>query len=172
MARTKQTPRKNNNKPKPSFRIEHVPVLDDNNEPVLNEDGTPLTKEIKTLCKPGTKRFHAAIAKPGAVAERKKRRYHPGTVALREIRRFQKSTDDLIPKAAIDRLIREIAQDYKTDLRFEPNMILALQSAAEAYVVDLFEKANTVAVTSGRVGIKVKDLKLARYILGEVSANA
>lgn len=62
-------------------------------------------------------------------------RYRPGTVALREIRRYQKSTELLIRKLPFQRLVREIAQDFKTDLRFQSTAILALQEASEAYLV-------------------------------------
>ncbi len=70
---------------------------------------------------------------------KKPHRYRPGTVALREIRRYQKSTDLLIRKLPFQRLVREVAQAYKTDVRFQSNAIMALQEAAEAYLVGLFE---------------------------------
>jgi len=70
---------------------------------------------------------------------KKPHRYRPGTVALREIRRYQKSTDLLLRKLPFSRLVREIAQDYKNDLRFQSTAIQALQEAAEAYLVGLFE---------------------------------
>jgi histone H3 len=70
---------------------------------------------------------------------KKPHRYRPGTVALREIRRYQKSTELLVRKLPFQRLVREIAQDFKTDLRFQSSAILALQEAAEAYLVGLFE---------------------------------
>src|ERR1700679_3937093 len=66
---------------------------------------------------------------------KKPHRYRPGTVALREIRRYQKSTDLLIRKLPFQRLVREIAQDFKNDLRFQSTAILALQEASEAYLV-------------------------------------
>ncbi|KAL8429100.1 hypothetical protein Efla_003153 [Eimeria flavescens] len=72
---------------------------------------------------------------PVAGGVKKPHRYRPGTVALREIRKFQKSTDLLIRKLPFQRLVREIAQDFKTDLRFQSQAILALQEAAEAYLV-------------------------------------
>ena len=62
-------------------------------------------------------------------------RYRPGTVALREIRRYQKTTELLIRKKPFNRLVREIAQDFKTDLRFQAQAIMALQEAAEAYLI-------------------------------------
>lgn len=67
-------------------------------------------------------------------------RYRPGTVALREIRRYQKSTELLIRKLPFQRLVREIAQDFKTDLRFQSTAILALQEASEAYLVSIPRK--------------------------------
>uniref|UniRef100_A0A8D2DEM5 Core Histone H2A/H2B/H3 domain-containing protein n=1 Tax=Sciurus vulgaris TaxID=55149 RepID=A0A8D2DEM5_SCIVU len=72
-------------------------------------------------------------------------RYRPGTVALREIRRYQKSTELLIRKLPFQRLVREIAQDFKTDLCFQSAAIGALQEASEAYLVGLFEDTNLCA---------------------------
>ena len=94
-------------------------------------------------------------------------RYRPGTVALREIRKFQKSTDLLIRKLPFQRLVREIAQDFKTDLRFQGTAILALQEASEAYLVGLFEDSNLCAIHAKRVTIMPKDIQLARRIRGE-----
>ncbi|XP_055120206.2 LOW QUALITY PROTEIN: histone H3.3 type 1 [Symphalangus syndactylus] len=77
---------------------------------------------------------------------KKPHRYRPGTVALREIRRYQKSTELLIRKLAFQRLVQEIAQDFKTDLSFQRAAIGALQEASEAYVVGLFEDTNLCAI--------------------------
>ncbi len=82
---------------------------------------------------------------------KKPHRYRPGTVALREIRKYQKSTDLLLRKLPFQRLVREIAQDFKTDLRFQSTAILALQEAAEAYLVSLFEDTNLCAIHAKRV---------------------
>lgn len=79
---------------------------------------------------------------PATGGVKKPHRYRPGTVALREIRKYQKSTELLIRKLPFQRLVREIAQDYKTDLRFQSSAVLALQEAAEAYLVGLFEDTN------------------------------
>ena len=76
---------------------------------------------------------------PATGGVKKPHRYRPGTVALREIRRYQKSTELLVRKLPFQRLVREIAQDFKTDLRFQGSAVLALQEAAEAYLVGLFE---------------------------------
>ena len=100
---------------------------------------------------------------------KKPHRYRPGTVALREIRRYQKSTELLIRKLPFQRLVREIAQDFKTDLRFQGTAILALQEAAEAYLVGLFEDTNLCAIHAKRITIMPKDIQLARRIRGERS---
>lgn len=114
----------------------------------------------------------------------------PGTVALREIRKYQKSTElvrginddnydplpkysplaeclQLIRKLPFQRLVREIAQDFKNDLRFQSTAILALQEAAEAYLVGLFEDTNLCAIHAKRVTIMPRDIQLARRIRGE-----
>ncbi|KAL5992544.1 5-hydroxytryptamine receptor 4 [Asimina triloba] len=113
---------------------------------------------------------------------KKPHRYRPGTVALREIRKYQKSTELLIRKLPFQRLVREIAQDFKvsgregrvvviglswTDLRFQSHAVLALQEAAEAYLVGLFEDTNLCAIHAKRVTIMPKDIQLARRIRGE-----
>ena len=95
------------------------------------------------------------------------RRYRPGTLALREIRKFQKSTDLLIRKLPFQRLVREIATNYKSGLRFQIQAVLALQEASEAYLVKLFEDTNLCAIHAKRVTIMPKDLSLARRIRGE-----
>ena len=97
---------------------------------------------------------------------KKPHRFRPGTVALREIRRFQKSTQLLIRKIPFQRLVREVAQNLKSDLRFQSTAILALQEAAEDYLVRMFEDVNVCAIHAGRVTIQVKDIQLWRRITG------
>ena len=126
---------------------------------------------------------------PATGGVKKPHRYRPGTVALREIRRYQKSTELLIRKLPFQRLVREIAQgmslvyfwlefsililllliDFKTDLRFQSSAIGALQEAAEAYLVGLFEDTNLAAIHAKRVTIQPKDIQLARRLRGERS---
>jgi histone H3 len=95
---------------------------------------------------------------------KKPHRYRPGTVALREIRRFQKSTDLLMRKLPFQRLVREIAQDFKSDLRWNSGAIMALQEASEAYLVGLFEDSNLCAIHARRVTLMVKDMQLTKRI--------
>ncbi|KAF7138654.1 hypothetical protein RHSIM_Rhsim07G0204800 [Rhododendron simsii] len=104
---------------------------------------------------------------PATGGVKKPHRFKPGTVALREIRKYQKSTDLLIRKLPFQRLIREIAQDFKADLRFQSHAVLALQEAAEAYLVGLFEDTNLCAIHAKRVTIMPKDIQLARRIRSE-----
>ena len=104
---------------------------------------------------------------PIATRIKKPHRYRPGTVALREIRKFQKSTELLIRKLPFQRVVREISADFKSDLRFQSQAILALQEATEAYLVGLFEDTNLCAIHAKRVTIMPKDMQLARRIRGE-----
>jgi histone H3 len=118
--------------------------------------------------------------------EKKKKtfRYRPGTKALREIRKYQKSTELLLCKYVLflfllsfvhdfplhrlpfQRLVREIAQDFRSDLKFQSSAILALQEASEGYLTGLFEDTNHCAIHAKRVTIFPKDMKLARRIRG------
>jgi histone H3/H4 len=86
---------------------------------------------------------------------KKPHRYKPGTVALREIRRYQKSTELLIRKLPFQRLVREIAQDFKSDLRFQSSAIGALQESVEAYLVSLFEDTNLWYVSALLLGLEL-----------------
>lgn len=97
---------------------------------------------------------------------KKPHRFRPGTVALREIRRYQKSTELLIPKLPFSRLVREIAQLHKDDLRFQASALLATQEATEAYMTGLFEDSNLCAIHAKRVTIMPKDMQLAERVRG------
>ena len=104
---------------------------------------------------------------PATGGVKKPSRHRPGTLALREIRKYQKSTELLIRKLPFQRLVREIAVEFKADLRFQSGAVQALQEAAEAYIVGLFEDSNLCAIHAKRVTIMPKDLQLARRIRGE-----
>ncbi|KAI0476991.1 histone H3-like centromeric protein cse-4 [Xylaria cf. heliscus] len=99
----------------------------------------------------------------------RRRRYRPGTVALREIRKLQNSTDLLMRKAPFARVVREIALSLRPrdeGMRWQSQAILALQEAAEAFIVHLFEDSNLCAIHAKRVTIMQKDIQLARRIRG------
>ena len=102
-----------------------------------------------------------------SAAKKKSQRYRPGTVALREIRRYQKTTDLLLKKAPFQRLVRELAQGVSADLRFQASAVMALQEASEAFLIGLFEDTNLCAIHARRVTIQAKDMQLARRIRGE-----
>jgi histone H3 len=106
---------------------------------------------------------------PSTGGVKKPKRWRPGVQALREIRRYQKSTELLIRKLPFQRLVREVANDFKPDLRFQSHAIMALQEASEAYLVSLFEDTNLCAIHAKRVTIMPKDIQLARRIRGERS---
>ena len=105
---------------------------------------------------------------------KKRYRYRPGTVALKQIRRYQKTTELLIRKLPFQRLVWEIACDTDVihsplcgKVRFQSAAIMALQEASEAYLVGLFEDSNLCAIHAKRVTIMPKDIQLARRIRGE-----
>lgn len=91
-------------------------------------------------------------------------RYRPGTVALRQIRRYQKTGELLIPKRPFWRLVCEILQDQNTQYRIAVSAVMALQEAAEAHLVTYFEDAQAVAIHAKRVTVMAKDIQLAKRI--------
>ena len=136
------------------------------NPKVLAPSNTAWLKAHKPLlgqAKPSSKRG------AGQPATKKPHRYRPGTVALREICRYQKTTELLIRRLPFQRLVWEIAQDLKGRLNFANGAILALQEAAEAYLVGLFEDTNLCAIHAKHITIMPKDIQLARRIRGEHS---
>ncbi len=124
---------------------------------------------IKQLAKKAARK-----STPSTGGVKKPHKYRPGTIALREIRRYQKSTELLIRKAPFGRLVREIqvrlAEQHgigKTDMRWNSHAVQALQEASEVYLVGLFEDTNLCAIHAKRVTIMPKDIQLARRIRGE-----
>ena len=103
----------------------------------------------------------------GGMKERKARRNKPGTVALREVKKYQKSVEMLLPRAPFQRLVRSICMDHDDSLRFQPNALVALQEASEAYIVGLFEDTNLCCIHAKRVTVQKKDMDLARRIRGD-----
>eukprot|EP00066_Takifugu_rubripes_P007211 XP_003972552.2 PREDICTED: histone H3-like [Takifugu rubripes] len=159
MARTKQTARKSTGGKAPRKQLATKAA----------RKSAPATGGVKKPHPPRKQLATKAARKsaPATGGVKKPHRYRPGTVALREIRRYQKSTELLIRKLPFQRLVREIAQDFKTDLRFQSSAVMALQEASEAYLVGLFEDTNLCAIHAKRVTIMPKDIQLARRIRGE-----
>ncbi|XP_048842250.1 uncharacterized protein LOC125715064 [Brienomyrus brachyistius] len=154
----------------PNIQAVLLPKKTEKPSEVVNMARTKQTARKSTGGKAPRKQLATKAARKSAPATggvKKPHRYRPGTVALREIRRYQKSTELLIRKLPFQRLVREIAQDFKTDLRFQSSAVMALQEASEAYLVGLFEDTNLCAIHAKRVTIMPKDIQLARRIRGE-----
>ena len=123
---------------------------------------------VKGLGKKGRKPRKNIGTQELEVENNKGRIFHPGTVALWEIRKYQKSMGFLIRKCPFARWVREITQAQRGDLNFQAMAVLALQEAAEAYVVNLFEDANLCEIHAKRVMIMPKDVQLAWRIHGDM----
>ena len=132
---------------------------------------TKQTARKSTGGKAPRKQLASKVARKSAPASgsslKKPHRFRPGTVALREIRKYQKTTNLLLRKQPFQRLVREVAADFKSDLRFQATAVAALQEACEAHMVGLFEDTNLCAVHARRVTIMPRDMQLARRIRGD-----
>ncbi|RXG70113.1 histone H3 [Armadillidium vulgare] len=124
-----------------------------------SNEGKALRKQLATKS--------ALKSTPATGGVKKPHRYRPGTVALREIRCYQKSAELLIRKLPFQHFGRKIAQNFKTDLRFLSSAVMALQEASEAFLKGLLEDTNLCVIHTKRVNIMPKDIQLARRILGE-----
>ena len=156
MARTKKTARKSTGKRRRNQLAANLPRKTLSPEQARKNAAKAVAAAQKNLGNP-----------PRTGGLKRPMRYRPRTVALREIRHYQKTMELLIRKLPFNRLVREIAQDFKTDLRFQAAAIGALQEVAEAYLVGLFDDTNLCAIHAKRVTIMPKDIQLARRIRGE-----
>ena len=171
MAHTKQTPR----------------------NPVLEQPSTAMgadVQERRAPMKPATKKMpfggkqlckhilHKTLRHKAVTGGIKKpHRYHPGLLALREIRRYQQSTESLIWRTPFNKLIKEISQEYRicpdgpgtpsAQVRFQSTALAALQEATENFLVGLFEDVNLLAVHAKRVTVMPCDIHLALRIRGD-----
>jgi histone H3 len=141
----------------------------------LNEN-TRRTQSLQSCNSRGKKSKKEAAApsekKEAGEKAKKSHRFRPGTVALRDIRKHQKASDCLaFPKLPFQRLIREVAQDYKDDLRFEAGVCDLLQLAAEDYLIKICQGANMAAIHAGRETLYPRDVQLCRVLRGENEIN-
>ena len=124
--------------------------------------GTRPKYRYRTHVRPDGTKIRVPLPPKGGV--RKPRRFRPGTVALREIRKYQKSTELLIRKIPFQRLVRQVCQSLGSklgyQLRFQSQALLALQEGAEAYLVNMFDQCNDICLHSKRVTLQVKDILL------------
>jgi len=115
----------------------------------------------------GTKTGKKSAGGSGSSGVKKSFRWRPGTVALRQIKKLQKTTELLIAKAPFSRLVRETADAHKVGLRFQASAVAAIQEATEAFVVSLLSDANLTALHANRVTALPRDLQLVRRLRGE-----
>lgn len=165
MVRTKDT--------LPKKQESHIPgpetngSKDDKAENNKGSDKIHTSKEFDTIKEKRKKRTTPTLVSDPA---RKKRRCKPGTVALREIRKYQTSTELLIPKLPFARVVREQFMKWYSGSgnveRWQAEALLALQEAAESYLVQLFEDAYLCSIHAKRVTLSRKDIQLARRIRG------
>ena len=133
---------------------------------VLTPDPLALTPEKRPRVGAGRGVGKPSMSRHLLASVKRVHKYRPGTVALREIRRYQKSTQLLIRKLPFQRVVRDIAQNLKTDSRFQSAAIEALQEASEAFLTGLMEHTNMAALHAKRVTIFPKDIHLALRIGG------
>lgn len=99
--------------------------------------------------------------------KRKSTKPKQGETALQDIQHYQTSTELLFPKTSFSRLVREVGQDYKTDVRFSSLALQAIQVATESYLIDVLEEANICALHAKRVTVSSQDIQLAMRIRGD-----
>jgi histone H3 len=121
-------------------------------------------KRVRSPKPPATEGSATKAAQP---VVKKTHRWHPGTLALREIRKYQASTDTLIAKASFRRLVREIATSVKRTVRMRFNAVEAIQEAAEAYIVEFIADANRCAVHDHRCTLFSSDTNLVLSLRGD-----
>ena len=147
----------------------------------LGKDVQPPRKDIQQAPRKGGKQprkfishkmLRKGIKPTGGL--KKPHRYRPVMVALREIRRYQRSTENLIKRTPFQKLIREISQEYRicpdgpgtpsVQVRFQSTAIAALQEAAENYIIGLFEDVNLLAIHARHITIMPRDIRLTLHI--------
>ena len=143
------------------------PELRDHLKHVLNWTDKQITAHVKLMTRQWRRRRGEYKRSIGFLI--KKRCFRPGTLPLREIRRYQKSNDLLIKKAPFIRLVKEILHGKldKTEIRKQCIAVEALQEAAEYYITNLFDDANLCALHAKRITLQPKDMQLAMRIRGE-----
>ncbi|KAK7275343.1 hypothetical protein RIF29_16456 [Crotalaria pallida] len=134
----------------------------------LAETPKNLNVAISIAVAPANRRAEEGEPQPSPGTEgRKKRRYRPGSVALREIRQFQKTFHLLIPAAPFIRLVKQITNNVSRNVsHWTPEAMVALQEAAEDLLVHLFEDGMLCAIHARRVTLMKKDIELARRLGG------
>ncbi len=136
---------------------QNIPSVDETED---EEESAPKPSKRKQAVPRRSKKAPQAT-KTLVNGEKKKHRFRPGTVALREIRNMQRSTDLLIPRQPMRRLIRELAGEQRSNIRMTKDAVESLHVAAEAFITDLFSSGMYMAVFAGRKSLELKDLRMA-----------
>lgn len=150
-------------------------LLPSNKSNIATSSNMARTKRTATKLTGGKKKpaggpSPAAPPTHGLRGQVKKFRYRPGTVALREIRKYQKSTELLVRKLPFSRLVREISNQVSPEpFRWTRDALEGLQEAVEDFIIQLLEDCNLCAIHAKRVTIMPKDMQLARRIRGPVA---
>lgn len=132
-------------------------------------------RSVSAPFRPSPSTFSRGSPQSGVPQQTRRRRHRPGTRALQEIRKFQNSTDFLIPKLPFARVVRELTQRFwsrEFAFRYTVEALIALQTAAEAYIVGLFEDGILCATHAKRVTLQVKDIQLAMRLRGRDLASS
>lgn len=101
---------------------------------------------------------------PASQQKNKRRRFRPGAVALREIREYRKGTGLCLRKLPFQKVVREISQKVGPQYRWQSTAVMALQEAAEAWIIGMFEEANFIKHFAKRVTVLPKDLQIAQRV--------
>ena len=133
---------------------------------IMNYCNLSILLSFSVCTKSGSKPAKKACGS-GSSGVKKPFKFKPGTVAVREISKYQKGTQMLIKKLPFQRMVREIAGGQKDGLRYQLSALLATQEAAEAYIINLFADTCLCAIHGHRVTIMPRDLQLARRLRGE-----
>jgi histone H3 len=127
-------------------------------------------KLIKTMT--GRLRESENAAVTAGVKATKPHRYRAGTRALIEIRQQQRGAELLMQKAPFRRLVRTIGDEQKDELMWTKEAMVALQTAAEAYLIEMFQGSNAMAIFSKRSTIMPRDILMALFMKGDSPYNA
>ncbi len=106
----------------------------------------------------------ARKTEPHSGGVKKPHKYRPGTVALREIRKYQKTTNLLLRKLPFSRLVREVSQGFRSDIRWQASAMQGIQEITEAFIIGLLQNANLGCIHAKRVTCMPKDVDLAHRI--------
>jgi histone H3/H4 len=157
-----------NPKPKANFKVS--PKTNPKTTQKANPKTNTTSKTNPKASENPVKKIKKTIQKD-TTQVKKSHRFHPGTVALRDIRKYQKSQKLLMARLPFGRLVRKVAQEYANEnhlnmpkIQFQYNALVGLQEATEDFAVKLFEAANTTALHANRITVQTKDLKLAQKL--------